>query len=293
MTGEFAALATALFWSWNALLFTSAGREVGSFAVNIIRLIFAVLFLAITHYLFLGNYSVSSRGFYSLALSGIIGLMLGDLTLFKAFVILGARRSLLIHASAPAFTAILAYFFLGEILGTWEILGIFITMAGIFWVMSESKDKQDKIHGSLFVGIILSVIAALCQAGGLVVAKYGLNDSTLDPLFATLIRMVAALAGVSLLMIFSKRLTQVQNAFKNRRALKFIFLGSILGPFLGVWLSMVSIKYTSTGIGATIMATTPILIIPFSMIFHKDHPSIRAITGTIIAFLGVVLLFWK
>lgn len=292
MIGELAALATAILWSWTAIFFTSAGRQVGSFAVNLIRLVFGVIFLLLTHYLLIGDYSVSSQGFYSLAASGLIGLVVGDLTLFKAFVILGPRRSLLIMALVPAFTSVMAFLFLHEVLSAKDIFAITITIIGIAWTLSESKQKQEKIHGSLISGVVLAVAGALCQAGGLVVAKHGLNDQVLDPLNATLIRMVAALIGMSLLMVFTNRTRNVAKAALSGRPLLLILAGSVVGPFLGVWMSMVAIKYTNTGIGATIMATSPIIVIPFSVLYLKERPSGRAIWGSVVAVLGVAFLFW-
>ncbi|MBN2423985.1 MAG: DMT family transporter [Calditrichaceae bacterium] len=293
MIGELAALATALLWSWTALFFTSAGRLVGSFPVNQNRLLFGAVLLFLTHFILIGDYAVTDRGLYSLMASGIIGLVAGDLALLKAFIILGAQRSMLIMALAPAFTSILAYFFLGEVIEEIAIVGIIITLAGIYWVLSEPREKQAEIHGSMGKGIFLALLGAIFQAVGLVIAKYGLNDQMLDPLFATLIRMSAALFASLILMLARHQTREVLRSFQHKIALKYIMLGSIVGPFLGVWFSMISIKHTQTGIGATIMSTTPILIIPFSIIFHKEKPSWRSITGTLITVLGVAILFWK
>jgi drug/metabolite transporter (DMT)-like permease len=293
MIGEAAALATALLWSWTALLFTSGGRIVGSFAVNQIRLLFGSILIIITHYIMVGDYTVTDQGLYSLMISGFIGLLAGDLALFKAFTILGARRSMLIMALAPALTSILAYFFLGEILSWIAIGGIIITLSGIYWVLAEPKEKQDPIHGNMTRGIIMAILGAVFQAVGLVIAKHGLNDQQLVPLTATLIRMITAFVASFFLMFFRNQTSTVVRAFHNKKAMLLISLGSIVGPFLGVWLSMVSIKYAQTGIGATIMSTTPILIIPFSIMFHKEKPSWRSITGTIIAVSGIGILFWQ
>jgi len=38
------------------------------------------------------------------------------------------------------------------------------------------------------------------------------------------------------------------------------------------------------------MALTPITLIPFAVFLHREHVSLRALTGTVIAFLGVALL---
>ena len=65
------------------------------------------------------------------------------------------------------------------------------------------------------------------------------------------------------------------------------------GPFLGVSLSLAAVKYTESGVAATIMAITPVLLIPIVIFFHKEKVSFRAIAGAVIAVGGVALLFFK
>jgi drug/metabolite transporter (DMT)-like permease len=72
-----------------------------------------------------------------------------------------------------------------------------------------------------------------------------------------------------------------------------ITIGSFFGPFLGVSLSLYSVKYTAAGISATIMATTPILIIPLAVIFFKQKMTLKEIAGAIISVIGVALFFIK
>ncbi len=67
--------------------------------------------------------------------------------------------------------------------------------------------------------------------------------------------------------------------------------GSICGPFLGVWMSLVAVKYTATGIAAAIMATVPILVIPLVIIFYHEKVTLKAVLGAIVAVGGVTLLF--
>jgi hypothetical protein len=47
--GELAALATAFFWSLTAIFFSFSGRLVGSDVVNRTRLLFALVFITLTH----------------------------------------------------------------------------------------------------------------------------------------------------------------------------------------------------------------------------------------------------
>ena len=53
--GEIAALATAVCWSLTAMFFSFSGRIAGSAVVNRSRLLFAFLFLTITHLVLQGT----------------------------------------------------------------------------------------------------------------------------------------------------------------------------------------------------------------------------------------------
>jgi len=68
-------------------------------------------------------------------------------------------------------------------------------------------------------------------------------------------------------------------------------LGSAIGPFIGVTLSLVAVRNAQTGIAATIMAISPILLIPAAAWIHKERITWRAVAGAILAVGGVAMLF--
>ena len=78
---------------------------------------------------------------------------------------------------------------------------------------------------------------------------------------------------------------------KERKAFWALIGGAIFGPFLGVWLSQVAIKHSPTGIAATILSTTPIFLIPVSAWVEGERPTVKAVTGAMVAVAGVALLF--
>jgi drug/metabolite transporter (DMT)-like permease len=69
--------------------------------------------------------------------------------------------------------------------------------------------------------------------------------------------------------------------------------GAICGPFLGIWLSLVSVKLIETGVAATLMGTAPIWVIPWVWILYGEKTSLRGLLGTIIAIGGIALLFQR
>lgn len=118
-------------------------------------------------------------------------------------------------------------------------------------------------------GIVLAFLAALSQAGGLVISKFGMGDY--DPFAATQIRIIAGLMGFVLLMTLLRRWSELSGALQNRSALAWTGTGAFFGTFLGISLAMSAIQLTKTGIAATIMATVPILIIPPAMFFLRNE----------------------
>jgi drug/metabolite transporter (DMT)-like permease len=86
------------------------------------------------------------------------------------------------------------------------------------------------------------------------------------------------------------RLT-LQTAARNNRALRSIIGGSIVGPFLGVWLSLVAIQTTYVGIASTLMALTPVIMLPVVKWGFKEHVSKWAVGGTLVSLAGVAIIF--
>lgn len=291
--GELSAFFTAICWTITALSFEYAGKRVGSLSVNLIRLIFAFFLLSF--------YGLFSRGYFLpfdaskenilwLSISGIIGFVIGDLFLFQSFVLIGSRISLLIMSLSPPITAALGYFILHESLSYLSIIGMVITIFGILLVILN-KEKKSKIKFSHpLKGIIFAFIGALGQSLGLIFTKMGSIDY--DPFGVTQIRVISAIIGFSIFFSIKRGLwKKVFNTFKYKQSLLFIILGSFFGPFLGVTLSVVALKYSPTGIVSTITSITPVLIIPFSFFLFKERIFKKEIFGAIISVIGISILF--
>jgi drug/metabolite transporter (DMT)-like permease len=301
--GEIAALLTAMCYSVSSIFFTVAGRKFGPLVSNRLRLIMAVFLLGITHWVVFGNpvpLTAGAERWFWLGTSGIVGLAIGDLFLFQAYVSLGPRLGLLFLSLSPALASILAWIFLDETLSSGNIFGIILTLAGIAWVVLESNTKgksstgnnPEAIRKSSLKGIIAGLIAAAGQAFGVVLAKFGLGNN-FPPLSANVIRMTAAFLALWLVTIFQGQvISTVQQANDQKSGLLYILGGAIFGPLVGVSLSLFAIQNINIGIASTIIALPPIFLLPVGHFIFKEHISWRAIMGTFIAVTGVGLLFW-
>jgi drug/metabolite transporter (DMT)-like permease len=291
--GEMAALATALLWSFTAILFSHSGRIVGSDVVNRSRLLFAFGFLLVAHHLLYGSpFPTGAEPFRWgwLGLSSVLGLVVGDGALFQAYVLVGPRLAMLMMSSAPIISVVLAWALLGETVSLWEFGGIMLTLAGIAWVVTEKKKRTVVEYKQYSRGLLFGFIAALGQATNLIAAKFGLAGD-FPTLSATLIRIVVAILFTWALAGWQGRLTHTVRQWQNLRILTILLAGTIVGPFLGIWFSLTAIQLTRVGIAATLMALPPVILIPLGYLIYRERVSWRAVMGTAVAFGGVALIF--
>lgn len=297
--GEMAALLTAVFWTVTSMSFESAGKKVGSLSVNLIRLVVAFFIYGILNYyrrgLFLPT-DANTESWIWLALSGVIGFVMGDLLLFQAYVVIGARISMLIMALAPPITAFVGWIILGEVLSASNWVGMFVTLTGIAIVIlkREAKepesDKRRKITTNYNLkGLLLAFGGAVGQGVGLVMSKKGMGQY--DAFAASHIRVITGMIGFAIIILLSKRFGNVWKALQHKPAMKSVALGSMFGPFLGVSFSLLAIQNTQAGIAATIMAIVPVLIIPPAILLFHEKVNWKEIIGAVITVSGVALFF--
>lgn len=287
--GEIAALSTALCWTASVMAFEAAGKRIGSLPVNLIRLMMGTLFLCIFGWWHRGLWlplDASLHNWIWLSVSGFIGLTLGDLCLFRAFVLVGARIAVLIMAFVPVISALLSWLFLGELLAIKDQVGMVITITGIVMVVLQRKSNG---RGSYPIsGLLLALGGAMGQAVGLVFSKYGMGGY--DAFAANHIRLIAGGAGFVVIFSLTHRWSSVKKAARNAPGLMYTGIGAFFGPFLGISLSLYAVQHTQVGVAATLIALVPVLIIPPSVIFKKERIGIRDTLGAVIAVAGSALL---
>lgn len=298
--GEFAALLTAFFWTITALAFESAGKKIGSLQVNLIRLTMAFIFLSTFSFFMRGVVfptDASMHNWVWLSISGLVGFVLGDLVLFQAYVVVGARISMLIMALAPGVAALVGWAWLGETITPKQGIAMLLTFSGIAMVIlrrelndPEQPNGKKRVRFSYpIAGLLLAFGGAVGQGGGLVLSKYGMADY--DVFSAVQIRVLTGVIGFALIFAFLGRWGKLAEAFKNRKAISRTTIGAFFGPFLGVSFSLWAVKFTTTGVASAIMSIVPVLIIPFSVFIMKEKFNPKELIGAVLAMVGVFLFF--
>lgn len=290
--GEIAALGSALGMVVCSISFEAAGKKVGSLTVNITRLIIGMAFLALTAYCTRGialPVDATMKSYTYLGISGFIGMFLGDLFMFESFVLLGARITTLIMTLVPVVTAMSAWIILGERLNFLEIVAILLTVGGILLVMLY-KGRGGAIKKEFPVkGILCAMGGVMGQALGMVFSKIGVEGY--DPIASTQIRLLVAIVAFIVLITIKGRWNEVRSGIGDLKAMKWIGVGSFFGPFIGVTAMLVALKHANAGIVSTLSSTSPVLVIPFSVVIFRERICMMEVVGAIISVVGVSLFF--
>jgi drug/metabolite transporter (DMT)-like permease len=287
--GEFAALGAALIWAGASIVYQGVGKQVSPLVLNCVKGVMAIGFLLVT--LALRGHpwpAIPEHGLALLALSGVVGIGIGDTAYFAAINCIGPRRTLLMETLAPPLATLLAWWALQETLSLSACVGIGLTLTGVSWVVLERIPAVDQASAQPLRGIAWGLLAALAQAGGAVLSRSALVTTDIDPLWSALIRIAAGtMALLPIVLARSSRSTFALLA--TRRLLTVIGTTALFSTYLGIWLQQISLKYAATGIAQALSSTSPLFVIPLVM-YRGEKVSARAIAGVFVALIGVGLI---
>ena len=164
---ELAALGTATCWALTGLIASDAIRAMGAFHFNLVRQVFVSLLLVVLVTLTGGWQGLSLHHLAVLALSGVIGILLGDTLNFAAVGRLGPRRAGAIFALNAPMAALLGWTLLGEALPVQAFVGIAIAATGVALAVlgrpRQDAHRFETLRGTLVVGALFGLGAALGQ----------------------------------------------------------------------------------------------------------------------------------
>ena len=298
-TGEIAALSAACLWAISTVVFGQLGKRIPPLFLNGFKGLIAIALIVITLLLTQAEIpNIATKPIILLLLSGSIGLGLGDTAYFLALNRLGARRTLLIETLAPPLTALGGLVFLRENLSPMAWVGILLTVLGVAWVIAERTPLERLTSVDPIIqlwGIGWGLCAILAQATGAILSRTALIQSSISPLWSSLLRLLAGIVLVLLLILvkgqeearLKRTIFQVDWSIPLCLGLGF---AAFAGTYLGIWLQQTSLKFAPAGIAQTLLATSPLFILPIAFM-SGERISKRAIGGTLLSFMGIILLF--
>ncbi len=295
--GYLAGIGASVAWSFSTILLTNAGQAVGMKIVNRTRLLFGIVYAVALHWLVTGTPIPFDAGWERwgwLSLSAAIGLALGDAVLLQAYIVIGPRIAMLIMSFAPVFSTLIGWIAFGERLAPLELGGIALTLVGVAMVVMEKKKDGNGapvLARFNWKGFLLALGGAVFQAVGLMASRYGLAGD-FSSLSGNLIRLIAAAAVLwALAAVSGEAKTNFPRLLADKKILWIMIAAAFIGPFIGMWFSLVAVQAAPLGIASTLTSLAPILLLPLTRLFYGDKFGAQAVIGTVAAVAGTALLF--
>ena len=289
-----AALAAAACWAFTGLIAPGPVAHLGALAFNRLRMAMVLVMLALAATATGGWATLSTDILTPVLLSGLIGIFLGDTALFLTIHRLGPRRTGILFSMNAPMSALLGWLVLGEDLSSAAIAGIAVAVAGVVLAIAFGKRRSqlhqwETVRGSLAVGVVLGLVAALSQSVGSLIARPVMAGGA-DPIAVSAIRVgISALALTALMQLPGPRFRQ-----KNPLTLPvagIVALSGFVGMGVGMTLILFALSGGEVGIVATLSATTPAILLPMLWWRTGERPALGAWIGAALVIIGTGLIF--
>lgn len=218
--GILAAILSAASWACGTLLFDRIGKVMSPAGITFVKGAAGILLMALLAVCLGGFDRIEPMDGLYLALSGIIGIAVGDTLFFKSLQDLGAKMQVLFFMLGQVMTMLLSFLFLGELLSVNEYVGSFALLLGVVIVLwGKQEDHPNKARGILY-----GLLAIGCFSLSAVIVKYSIHD--VDVVSATFYRMSFGTVFILLAGLTSKEIKTWVRPLRDVR-LSVLFLANV------------------------------------------------------------------
>ena len=291
------ALGAATCWAASALLSAEPAKHLGAFAFVRWRMLAVLLVLWPAAWLVSDFSQANWLNIAVMALSGVLGISLGDSALFGAMNRLGPRRTGVLFATHALFSAALGYVLLGERLGLQAYGGALVTVSGVMvavaWGRRSSEVHAWEPEGNSHSGVGLALVAAFFQAVGALIAKPVLSgESAMDPVLALALRVSAAWLILVLGWALRPSASGATHPINWRVFGQTAFSGWV-GMGVGMGLLLWALSLGDVGAVGVLSSISPVLVLPLLWWKFRRVPALGAWLGAALAVTGTALMLTR
>lgn len=282
--GIFAALATAWCWAIATRLYHRCSLHLSSIQLTLIKGVVSLVLLGIL-LIWRPATAINDHELLLLALSGALGIGIGDLCFFAAMRRLGAKTALQIEVLAAPLALLLGMAGGSNAPGPLALIGMVVILAAVLGVVSGANDQPVSAL-QRWHGLALGLVAAACQAGGLVLSHLAMQAQNQDLLATAELRLAAGVSVTGLIWLVT---TKRQWLWPAKTLWLPLTTAIVIGTAMAMVLQQLAVRHAHPGLVQTLLATAPLWALVLAR-WHGERPSKRAIGGALLAVVGVALL---
>lgn len=282
--GIIVALLSAASWAFATVVFDRIGQVIPYVGITFLKGTFSIILMMVLLLFTGGLQAVRVWDFAFFALSGIIGISIGDSLFFKSLQDLGAKVQVIFFLLGQIFTMVLSLLLLGELLSLQQYIGAIILLTGIVVVIWGKQEN----HPNKVRGIICGLLSILCFSVSAIMVKIAITD--VEVVTATFYRMVFGTIFTLGFGVVGKQLHFWIEPLKDKRLLSLFVLNVVVITYGGFLLSMLAIKLISVSLVSVLGTTEPVFVLLFAFLINKERIRKQEIIGTLITLIGLFII---
>ncbi|MCY1632804.1 DMT family transporter [Marinifilum sp. D737] len=183
--------------------------------------------------------------------------------------------------TSPIFVILIGFLFYQIRYGFTSILGVIITLSGVFLMNTNKSDFEWQIL--LTPASISALVFALFYGVSLVLARSEIKNIPTTTI--TVCRNLFLFVGFASYLIAKQELPTY-----SLQAVFYITTGSFFGPFLGILLTFASLKYVDASITTLIGTSRSIFIVAGAFLLMGILPNVNQLLGGCLTILGILTI---
>jgi len=292
LSGELAAILSALAWASSSVLMTMSAKRLHVVPLNLVRsTVSFVFYLALLPFFggfqALADYPLSQLPW--LVVSVLALLVVGDTLFYRSMHLAGVSWAMPVTSISPLWAVFLAALVVGEPL-TWSLaVGALLVVAGTVLVSrstGHASSGNPSAGKARRTGLIIALAVSVLWAVGHVSLKpatEGVNvivvNNLRQPLGALILLGMTMARGP-------------WTAFKSldRSSWAVLLIAGLLGAGLAGFFFILAIQRMGAGRTAVVTSIAPILALPFSIFWLRERPTRWTLAGTLLTVVGIALV---
>lgn len=291
----FLALLAAILFSGASVIFARFSLSHSSVWMNLVKNSVAGLaFILVTvislmlGYESLSSYSTTSVTFF--ALSGLVGLAVGDYFLFRGYQRIGSARTIMVFSFSPLFLTLEGFIFFGQGLSMVQFCALLLMMACV-WTISFEKFREEG-HWE-WQGIVFAVIGVILDNIGVVLSRRAFDLSPGTSAFsANAIRAIGAVIPMLIYTVYTKEKVFQSLVKLPGKERNLALVASLAGTFLSLSCWLTALKIGHIGSLAGVGSFNPVAASLWEWVLLRKRPTAYLVVALGFFMAGFLLLIF-
>ena len=236
------------------------------------------------------SFSIPIESMIPLAVSMILGIIIGDTMYFLSQERIGVGRAFPIVMSYPLAVYMLAATFLEEPVILQRVLGAIVVVSGVIMIArAEYKDDSENslrwTERDRNLGLAFAFCTIIFWAASDVIFQFGLIG--VDAAEANYFRMLVASLIFIPIFLFSMR---GGRKLPSRRISGIALITGVIGMGLSLLVYSYAIKFVGATITSILIASAPAITAPLSALYLHEDINKKVGIGTVLVIIGIFLV---